>query len=58
MFSNHSSFGSQPILYFNFVDIEFFAWGLLTSPMITVLNDTFPDHTFLMNGLIMGIKGI
>lgn len=38
--------------------LEFFAWGLLTSPMITVLNDTFPDHTFLMNGLIVGIKGI
>ena len=38
--------------------LEFFAWGLLTSPMITVLNKTFPDHTFLMNGLIMGIKGI
>ena len=26
--------------------------------MITVLNHTFPDHTFLMNGLIMGIKGL
>ncbi|KAK8377171.1 hypothetical protein O3P69_013663 [Scylla paramamosain] len=38
--------------------LEFFAWGLLTSPMITVLNDTFPDHTFLMNGLIVGIKGL
>jgi len=38
--------------------LEFFAWGLLTSPMITVLNKTFPDHTFLMNGLIMGIKGL
>merc|ERR1719471_1414239 len=37
--------------------LEFFAWGLLTSPMITVLNQTFPDHTFLMNGLIVGIKG-
>lgn len=37
--------------------LEFFAWGLLTSPMITVLNKTFPDHTFLMNGLIVGIKG-
>lgn len=38
--------------------LEFFAWGLLTAPMITVLNETFPDHTFLMNGLIVGIKGI
>jgi len=38
--------------------LEFFAWGLLTTPMITVLNETFPDHTFLMNGLIVGIKGL
>ena len=38
--------------------LEFFAWGLLTSPMITVLNETFPDRTFLMNGLIVGIKGL
>ncbi|XP_046423518.1 hippocampus abundant transcript 1 protein isoform X2 [Neodiprion pinetum] len=38
--------------------LEFFAWGLLTMPIIAVLNKTFPDHTFLMNGLIMGIKGI
>merc|ERR1711936_867533 len=28
--------------------LEFFAWGLLTSPMITVLNQTFPDHTLLV----------
>ena len=34
--------------------LEFFAWGLLTSPMITVLNETFPEHTFLMNGIIVG----
>ncbi|XP_059620115.1 hippocampus abundant transcript 1 protein isoform X1 [Phlebotomus argentipes] len=38
--------------------LEFFAWGLLTMPVIAVLNQTFPDHTFLMNGLVMGIKGI
>lgn len=38
--------------------LEFFAWGLLTSPMISVLNSTFPENTFLMNGLIVGIKGI
>ena len=38
--------------------LEFFAWGLLTSPMISVLNVTFPQQTFLMNGLIVGIKGI
>ncbi|XP_075160747.1 hippocampus abundant transcript 1 protein isoform X3 [Haematobia irritans] len=38
--------------------LEFFAWGLLTMPVISVLNQTFPEHTFLMNGLVMGIKGI
>ena len=50
----------EPSIYHALVVIflEFFAWGLLTSPMITVLNATFPDHTFLMNGLIVGIKGI
>jgi len=50
----------EPSIYHALVVIflEFFAWGLLTSPMITVLNETFPDHTFLMNGLIVGIKGL
>ncbi|XP_076651515.1 hippocampus abundant transcript 1 protein isoform X2 [Halictus rubicundus] len=38
--------------------LEFFAWGLLTMPVISLLDITFPNHTFLMNGLIMGIKGI
>lgn len=38
--------------------LEFFAWGLLTSPMLTVLHTTFQEHTFLMNGLIQGVKGI
>ncbi|KAK3763628.1 hypothetical protein RRG08_057048 [Elysia crispata] len=38
--------------------LEFFAWGLLTSPIISVLNETFPKHTFLFNGLIQGVKGI
>ncbi|XP_076462533.1 hippocampus abundant transcript 1 protein-like [Babylonia areolata] len=38
--------------------LEFFAWGLLTSPVISILNDTFPKHTFLMNGLIQGVKGM
>ncbi|XP_066910156.1 hippocampus abundant transcript 1 protein-like [Clytia hemisphaerica] len=37
--------------------LEFFAWGLLTSPSITVLAETFPENTFLMNGIIQGIKG-
>ncbi|KAM9082822.1 hippocampus abundant transcript-like protein 1 isoform 2-T2 [Megaptera novaeangliae] len=38
--------------------LEFFAWGLLTTPMLTVLHETFPQHTFLMNGLIQGVKGL
>uniref|UniRef100_A0A8C2XDE1 Si:ch211-87m7.2 n=1 Tax=Cyclopterus lumpus TaxID=8103 RepID=A0A8C2XDE1_CYCLU len=37
--------------------LEFFAWGLLTTPMLTVLHETFPQHTFLMNGLVHGVKG-
>uniref|UniRef100_A0A0L8IDA7 Major facilitator superfamily (MFS) profile domain-containing protein n=1 Tax=Octopus bimaculoides TaxID=37653 RepID=A0A0L8IDA7_OCTBM len=50
----------QPSIYHALVIIflEFFCWGLLTSPIIKVLNDTFPDHTFLMNGLIQGVKGM
>lgn len=38
--------------------LEFFAWGLLTDRVINVLNETFPDSTFLANGLIQGLKGI
>ncbi|CAF0705625.1 unnamed protein product [Brachionus calyciflorus] len=38
--------------------LEFFAWGLLTDQVITVLNETFPNNTFLANGLIHGLKGI
>lgn len=37
--------------------LEFFAWGLLTTPMLTVLHKTFLQHTFLMNGLVQGVKG-
>ncbi|XP_061672388.1 uncharacterized protein mfsd14bb isoform X1 [Syngnathoides biaculeatus] len=37
--------------------LEFFAWGLLTTPTLTVLHETFPQHTFLMNGLVQGVKG-
>ncbi|NWR93950.1 MF14B protein, partial [Furnarius figulus] len=49
----------QPSVYHAVVVIflEFFAWGLLTTPMLTVLHETFPHHTFLMNGLIQGVKG-
>uniref|UniRef100_A0A672JIX3 Major facilitator superfamily (MFS) profile domain-containing protein n=1 Tax=Salarias fasciatus TaxID=181472 RepID=A0A672JIX3_SALFA len=39
------------------VFLEFFAWGLLTTPMLTVLHETFPQHMFLMNGLVQGVKG-
>uniref|UniRef100_H2YPS6 Major facilitator superfamily (MFS) profile domain-containing protein n=1 Tax=Ciona savignyi TaxID=51511 RepID=H2YPS6_CIOSA len=38
--------------------LEFFAWGLLTTPMIDLLRDTFDHHTLLINGLIQGIKGL
>ncbi|XP_066500048.1 hippocampus abundant transcript 1 protein [Hoplias malabaricus] len=38
--------------------LEFFAWGLLTTPMLTVLHETFSQHMFLMNGLIQGVKGL
>lgn len=37
--------------------LEFFAWGLLTVPIINVLAETFPANKFLMNGFILGIKG-
>ncbi|XP_039744420.1 hippocampus abundant transcript-like protein 1 isoform X4 [Pteropus medius] len=51
---------SRPSVYHAAVVIflEFFAWGLLTTPMLTVLHETFPQHTFLMNGLIQGVKGL
>ncbi|XP_033121891.1 hippocampus abundant transcript 1 protein-like [Anneissia japonica] len=50
----------EPSLYHALIVIflEFFAWGLLTSPMLKVLHSTFPEKTFLMNGMIQGVKGI
>ncbi|XP_067937517.1 hippocampus abundant transcript 1 protein-like isoform X2 [Watersipora subatra] len=50
----------KPSVYHALVVIflEFFAWGLLTTPTITVTRNTFPEHTFLCNGLIQGVKGI
>ncbi|CAF4800093.1 unnamed protein product [Rotaria sp. Silwood1] len=50
----------KPSVYHGLVVIflEFFAWGLLSNPIISVLNQTFPSHTFLMNGVIHGIKGL
>jgi len=38
--------------------LEFFAWGLLTAPMLNCLQETFGQHTFLINGLVQGIKGL
>uniref|UniRef100_A0A671T344 Hippocampus abundant transcript 1 protein n=1 Tax=Sinocyclocheilus anshuiensis TaxID=1608454 RepID=A0A671T344_9TELE len=38
--------------------LEFFAWGLLTAPTLGALHETFPKHTFLMNGLVQGVKGL
>ncbi|MCP9261484.1 Hippocampus abundant transcript 1b [Dirofilaria immitis] len=38
--------------------LEYFAWGLLTVPVINALANTFPTNKFLMNGLILGIKGL
>lgn len=40
------------------VFLEQSAWGLLTMPMLATLRETFPDQTFLMNGLVLGINGI
>ncbi|CAF2635562.1 unnamed protein product [Rotaria sp. Silwood2] len=50
----------KPSVYHGLVVIflEFFAWGLLTNPVISTLNRTFPTHTFLMNGVIHGVKGL
>ena len=36
--------------------LEFFAWGLLTVPVVNVTAETFPSYTFLMNGMIQGVK--
>lgn len=43
-----------------FTDMLSLNLSLTTFPRLAlqVLNKTFPDHTFLMNGLVMGIKGI
>uniref|UniRef100_A0A1I7YN93 MFS domain-containing protein n=1 Tax=Steinernema glaseri TaxID=37863 RepID=A0A1I7YN93_9BILA len=52
--------GTTASLYHALVIIflEYFAWGLLTVPVINVLAETFPTNKFLMNGLILGVKGI
>ncbi|TKR88481.1 hypothetical protein L596_012715 [Steinernema carpocapsae] len=57
--------GTTASLYHALVIIflEYFAWGLLTVPSLIfdknlVLAETFPSNKFLMNGLILGVKGI
>jgi len=39
------------------VFLQFFSWGLITAPMINILNTTFKDEALLMNGVVMGVKG-
>uniref|UniRef100_A0A6Q2Y1K2 Major facilitator superfamily (MFS) profile domain-containing protein n=1 Tax=Esox lucius TaxID=8010 RepID=A0A6Q2Y1K2_ESOLU len=56
---NSNSFGAPSVYHAVIVIfLEFFAWGLLTAPTLVVLHETFPKHTFLMNGLIQGVKGL
>lgn len=62
-YSNDAGFlntRAKPSVYHAVVVIflEFFAWGLLTTPVIDVLAETFGKHTFLINGLVQGIKGL
>ncbi|KAG9509491.1 Hippocampus abundant transcript-like protein 1, partial [Fragariocoptes setiger] len=50
--------GRPSILHVLFVIFaEFFAWGLLTTPLIAALKQTFPNQTLTINGVIWGIKG-
>uniref|UniRef100_A0A673IFM8 Major facilitator superfamily (MFS) profile domain-containing protein n=1 Tax=Sinocyclocheilus rhinocerous TaxID=307959 RepID=A0A673IFM8_9TELE len=54
-----TGFGSPSVYHAVIVIfLEFFAWGLLTAPTLGALHETFPKHTFLMNGLIQGVKGL
>lgn len=39
------------------VFLQFFSWGLITAPMITMLNTTFGSKALMMNGVIMAVKG-
>lgn len=40
------------------VFLQFFSWGLITAPMIRILNTTFQDQALILNGVIMGVKGL
>lgn len=50
----------RPTVYHALVIIflEFFSWGLLISIGVKVLEKTFFNNAFLMNGLIQGVKGL
>jgi len=39
------------------VFLQFFSWGLITAPMIKILNSEFGHNALLLNGIIMGVKG-
>jgi hypothetical protein len=53
----YKGFGRPRVLHALIVIFaEFFAWGLLTTPTITALKQTFPGQTLMINGLIWGIK--
>ena len=36
---------------------QFFSWGLITAPMIKILDVSFGGNAMLLNGIIMGVKG-
>lgn len=58
MIQLYRGFGRPTVFHALFVIFaEFFAWGLLTTPTITALKQTFPGQTLMINGLIWGIKG-
>merc|ERR1719331_3668393 len=39
------------------VFLQFFSWGVITAPMIKILNSEFGHNALLLNGIIMGVKG-
>jgi len=39
------------------VFLQFFSWGVITAPMIKILNSEFGNNALLLNGIIMGVKG-
>ena len=47
-------FVSKSVKPWNF---QFFSWGVITAPMIKILNSEFGSNALLLNGIIMGVKG-